>query len=106
MTRVLEHSQLAAAFAAAATAIKAGSPEVLSGRALPVSSVAAMRLDLGLTREQFAARYRVPIETLEAWERGTVEPDAVARALLALIAADPDGAARSLAALGAKAAAV
>lgn len=105
MTRVLEHSQLEAAFAAAAAAVKAGSPEVLSGRVQPVSSIATMRLDMGLTREQFAARYHVPIETLEGWERGTVEPDAVARAFLALIAADPDGAARSLASLRAKEAA-
>ena len=56
-----------------------------------------IRRRLKLDREDFAARYHIPVETVRGWERGTVEPDAVARAFVALIAADPEGVAATLA---------
>ena len=56
-----------------------------------------IRLRLRLTHVEFEARYRVPAATLEAWERGLATPDATTQAYLALIAADPDGVAATLA---------
>ncbi len=49
-----------------------------------------MRRALGLTQEQFSERYRIPLGTLRDWEQGRSEPDAPARALLRVIAKNPD----------------
>lgn len=50
-----------------------------------------LRRALGLTQEEFAARYHIPIGTLRDWEQGRSEPDQPARAYLHVIARDPDG---------------
>ena len=50
-----------------------------------------LRRALGLTREEFAARYRIPLGTLHEWEQGRSEPDQPARAYLTVIAHDPEG---------------
>ena len=55
-----------------------------------------LRRVLMLTQEEFSARYRIPIGTLRDWEQGRTEPDAPAKALLHLIASDPEGAAEKL----------
>ena len=55
-----------------------------------------LRRALGLTQEEFAARYHIPIVTLRDWEQGRSEPDAPARAYLHVIAHDPDGVRRAL----------
>jgi DNA-binding transcriptional regulator YiaG len=55
-----------------------------------------IRRRLGLTHAEFEARYHVPAATLRGWERGT-EPDAAMQAFLALVDADPDGAAEIIA---------
>jgi len=55
-----------------------------------------LRRALGLTQEQFAARYRIPIGTLRDWEQGRAQPDQPARAYLAVIAHDPEGVRRAL----------
>jgi putative transcriptional regulator len=39
-----------------------------------------LRRALGLTQEEFAARYRIPVGTLRDWEQGRSEPDQPARA--------------------------
>jgi DNA-binding transcriptional regulator YiaG len=52
---------------------------------------------LGLTVEEFAARYRVPLDLATAWYTQKAYPDAVASAYLKAIAADPDGVARAVA---------
>ncbi|MBF0462846.1 MAG: helix-turn-helix domain-containing protein [Magnetococcales bacterium] len=57
-----------------------------------------MRRALGLTQEEFATRYHIPIGTLRDWEQGRSEPDQTARAYLAVIAGDPEGVSRNLAA--------
>jgi putative transcriptional regulator len=51
---------------------------------------------LGLTVEEFAARYQVPLELVAAWDVQKVYPDAVASAYLKAIAADPEGVARAV----------
>jgi putative transcriptional regulator len=48
-----------------------------------------LRDGLGLTQEEFAARYRIPLGTLRDWEQGRKRPDAPARAYLTIIARDP-----------------
>jgi transcriptional regulator with XRE-family HTH domain len=50
-----------------------------------------IRRAFGLTQEQFAACFRIPIGTVRDWEQGISEPDAAARAYLIVIAADPIG---------------
>jgi putative transcriptional regulator len=62
----------------------------------PVARARKLRRVLGLTQEEFAARYRTPIGTLRDWEQGRAEPDQPARAYLTVIAHDPEGVRRSL----------
>ncbi len=49
-----------------------------------------IRRALGLTQEEFAARYQIPVGTLRDWEQGAKEPDQAARAYLKAIAGDPE----------------
>lgn len=57
-----------------------------------------LRRALGLTQEEFAARFQIPIGTLRDWEQGRAEPDQPARAYLKVIAADAQAVQRALAA--------
>ena len=52
--------------------------------------VRALRERLRLTREQFAVRYRLEIETLRNWETGKREPDTTARSYLRAISNAPE----------------
>lgn len=52
--------------------------------------VRALRQRLGLSREQFARRYGLEVETLRNWEIGRREPDTTARGYLQAIANDPE----------------
>ncbi len=61
-----------------------------------VPRVKTMRRALGLTQEEFAARYHVPLGTLRDWEQGRTEPDQPTRAYLTVIARDPEGVRRAL----------
>jgi putative transcriptional regulator len=54
------------------------------------------RLRLNMTQEQFARQFRIPLGTLRDWERGASVPDASARALLRVIASEPEAALRAL----------
>jgi putative transcriptional regulator len=56
-----------------------------------------LRRALGLTQEEFALRYRIPLGTLRDWEQGRCEPDQPSRAYLTVIAHDPEGVKRALA---------
>jgi len=56
-----------------------------------------LRRALGLTQEEFASRYHIPLGTLRDWEQGRCEPDQPSRAYLAVIAHDPEGVKRALA---------
>ena len=62
-----------------------------------VPRIKTLRRALGLTQDEFAARYHIPLGTLRDWEQGRTEPDQPARAYLKVIAADPEGVSRSLA---------
>lgn len=48
-----------------------------------------IRRALGVTQEEFAARYHIPLGTLRDWEQGRTAPDQPARAYLTVIARDP-----------------
>ena len=48
-----------------------------------------IRQALGLTQEEFAMRFRIPLGTLRDWEQGAAEPDSCARAYLMVIARNP-----------------
>ena len=70
-------------------------PEQLA-RARRVAPVKALRQRLGMTQEQFAAAYCLPVGTLRDWEQYRTTPDAPARALLQAIKRDPQGMQRLL----------
>ncbi len=54
-----------------------------------VVDVRSLRDRLGLTREEFAMRYGLEVETVRNWETGKREPDRTARSYLTAIANDP-----------------
>jgi putative transcriptional regulator len=54
------------------------------------------RRALGLTQEEFAARFQIPLGTLRDWEQEAAEPDQAARAYLTVIGRDPDAVRKAL----------
>jgi putative transcriptional regulator len=64
----------------------------------PGPRVKTLRRALGLTQEEFAARYGIPLGTLRDWEQGRTEPDQPARAYIRVIASNPEWVSRALAA--------
>jgi putative transcriptional regulator len=48
-----------------------------------------IRRALGLSQEEFATRFHIPIGTLRDWEQGRKDPDAAARAYLMVIGRNP-----------------
>jgi putative transcriptional regulator len=67
--------------------------ELRTARRVP--RVKTLRRALGLTQQEFAARYQIPLGTLRDWEQGRTEPDQPARAYLMVIAHDPEGVRRA-----------
>jgi putative transcriptional regulator len=57
-----------------------------------------IRRALGLTQEEFAARFQIPLGTLRDWEQGAAQPDQTARAYLRAIAGDAAAVQHALAA--------
>lgn len=60
--------------------------------------VKIIRRVLGLSQDEFAERFRIPVGTLRDWEQGRKQPDAAARAYLIVIGRNPDAVAKALAA--------
>ena len=56
-----------------------------------------IRLRLGLSQDQFAETFRIPVGTLRDWEQHRREPDQAARAYLDVIAREPKAVQRALA---------
>ena len=54
-----------------------------------VPDVRAIRTHLGMSQQQFAKAYRIPLSTLKNWEQGRRQPDAPAAAYLHAIAKRP-----------------
>jgi putative transcriptional regulator len=59
-------------------------------------NVKRLREKLGLTQEEFAAKYRIPLGTLRDWEQRRKNPDAPARAYLTVIERNPEAVAQLL----------
>ena len=59
-------------------------------------NVLALRTRLGLTQEQFAARFGFSVATLRHWERGDRSPNGAALVLLNVIDKDPRAVMRAL----------
>ncbi len=55
-----------------------------------------IRRALGLSQEEFAAKFHIPIGTLRDWEQGRKDPDAAARAYLVVIGKNPNAVAEAL----------
>ncbi len=53
-------------------------------------NVKAVRRKLGLTQQEFAARFGFGYDALRDWESGRRQPERAARVLLTVIAYDPD----------------
>jgi len=58
--------------------------------------VKVIRRALGLSQEEFAARFHIPVGTLRDWEQSRKEPDAAARAYLTVIARNPKAVSEAL----------
>ena len=92
--RAMSDNQIAAAAAADPDA-QPSTPEQLA-RMRRVPPTRRLRRELGLSQEAFALRYHIPLGTLRDWEQGRFEPDAAARAYLAVIAREPETVRRAL----------
>lgn len=92
--RPMTEAEIAAAAAADPDARPMTQDEFRKARRVPRAK--SLRRALGLTQEEFATRYQIPIGTLRDWEQGRAEPDQPARAYLKAIAGDPEGVERAL----------
>lgn len=92
--RPMTEAEIAAAAAADPDARPITEEEFRHVRKVPRART--LRRALGLTQEEFAGRYHIPIGTLRDWEQGRSEPDQPARAYLTVIARDPEGVRRAL----------
>jgi putative transcriptional regulator len=70
----------------------------MSDAEISAARVRWVRRATGLSQEQFAARYRIPVGTLRDWEQARTGPDAAALAYLRVIEREPEAVARALAA--------
>ena len=50
----------------------------------------------GLSQQEFAARFRIPVATLRDWEQGRRKPDAASLAYLTVIEREPEAVLRAL----------
>jgi putative transcriptional regulator len=61
-----------------------------------VAPIKRIRWQLGLSQEDFARRFEIPVGTLRDWEQGRSNPHRPARAYLKVIGSDPDFVAKAL----------
>ena len=92
--RPMTEVEIAAAAAADPDARPMTPEQLKTARRVP--RVRTLRRALGLTQEEFAARFHIPLGTLRDWEQGRTEPDQPTRAYLKVIARDPEGVWRAL----------
>ena len=65
-------------------------------KARRVPRVKTLRRALHLTQEEFASRFRIPLETVRDWEQRRSEPDQIAETYLWVIANNPEAVQRAL----------
>lgn len=92
--RPMTEAEIEAAAAADPDARPMTPEQLRTARRVP--RVRTLRRALGLTQEEFAARFHIPLGTLRDWEQGRTEPDQPTRAYLKVIARDPEGVRRAL----------
>ena len=92
--RPMTEAEISAAAAADPDARPMTDAEWQAARKVPRTKT--LRRALGLTQEEFAACYQIPLGTLRDWEQGKTEPDQSARAYLRAIAGDPVAVQRAL----------
>lgn len=92
--RPMTEAEIETAAAADPDAVPMTPEQLRTARRVP--RVKTLRRALGLTQQEFAARYQIPLGTLRDWEQGRTEPDQPARAYLKVIAHDPEGVRRAL----------
>jgi putative transcriptional regulator len=92
--RPMTEQEIAAAAAADPDARPMTPEQLKTARRVP--RVRTLRRALGLTQEEFSARFHIPLGTLRDWEQGRSEPDQPTRAYLKVIATDPEGVRRAL----------
>lgn len=61
-----------------------------------VVDVRAVRRGIGLSQAAFARRFGINPRTVQDWEQGRYRPDPMARALLTIIAREPEAVRRAL----------
>jgi putative transcriptional regulator len=61
-----------------------------------IISPAVIRKRLGMSQRQFAKAIHVPVATLQNWEQGRTPMDPSARALMTILAREPQAALRAL----------
>lgn len=91
--RPMTEEEIKAAAAADPDARPMSSEELQKARRVPRAKT--LRRTLGLSQQEFAERYRIPLGTLRDWEQGRTDPDQPAKAYLAVIAHDPEGVRRA-----------
>lgn len=94
LMRPMTEAEIAAAAAADPDARPMTEEQLRTARRVPRTRT--LRRALGLTQEEFAARFQIPLGTLRDWEQGRTEPDQPARAYLRAIAGDAHAVARAL----------
>ena len=92
--RPMTEAEVSAAAASDPDALPMTPEELSSARRVPRSKT--LRRALGLSQEEFAGRFHIPLGTLRDWEQERCEPDQTARAYLTVIARDPEGVQRAL----------
>jgi putative transcriptional regulator len=92
--RPMTETEVVAAAAADPDARPLSPAELRAARRVPRAKT--LRRALGLTQEEFAARFQIPLGTLRDWEQGRAEPDQTARAYLRAIAGDAAAVQRAL----------
>ena len=66
-----------------------GEPNGVRVHVIQMPDVRAIREQLQMTQDEFAASYRIPLPTLKGWEQGRRHPHATAAAYLNVIARIP-----------------
>lgn len=80
-----------------AIALNEGKPVAAQVHRPEEIDVARLRHSLGLTQNEFAAKFCISLGTLRHWERGDRKPHGPALALLHVVAKEPQAVLRALA---------
>lgn len=74
-----------------------GQPSAVREHRVNRVDVRELRAQIGLTQEQFSAKFGISLPTLRHWERGDRKPQGAALVLLNVIAKEPKAVLRALA---------